>query len=293
MKLAILLILLSSAFSCIGQDSLNQIDQNGFKIGKWVEYNDFNKRKKVTNYSTRLEIKSINQPVFEGKANEKNRFLDTVQETLWTETYFYDSFQNLKKVEYFEKGKLLRTFYGNDKQISIATSDTIVYTQRQWQQTITIPISNYLWEPVLLNVKIYNGDRILHDSDYKVLPQSRNNIDLIVPFVPGKSFLNISVSGQYGIEFNYNVTSFGSDLSFRNLDAINTLQADSVIVFRRESELLCQAYSINKKRLIKSYPLSLELTSIDLSQIQKTKFWLKFTSLSDEKSYWILINMKK
>ena len=316
----ILFLTIFFSFNAVSQnDTNNQVDENGLKIGYWSYYHNNGNIKSKGKYKI-VPIKDSEELFMIDFDESDSVLLKSVKDGLWKE---YSKNGNIIIYEYWEDGYISNKYIKEFNLNYIDDYDYYKYNQKETfnfqsvnfvekygliKSTFLI-LPNKLKKDSIINCKV-SSDRIikietikedsLHKLKFRYLIKAGHHKDSIK--IIHENFKNINESYKI-YSFGYNISCKDLTEDYQNMKSF-TLQSDTMYYYRtnRTCEMKIYKYSelLNRDYLIfgnaiplMTIPISLSCNIIDLSSLKKGKYVIRTINYRYNKNSFAIIELNR
>jgi hypothetical protein len=295
MKCIFIFLLSLICITFFGQDTINQTNEKGQKVGYWVTYDDSGKIIKEE-YCWAYSKNSTNE------LSNAQKFLGLVSTT---EEVFreYEYCNNTIIYEYNKDGSLYRVhkkglknqdeyFYGLHQEVNAAEKDFHFLNRVDSIVFITVELTNVTDQPINL-FPVIDFKSTTTEKQIITLPPnqlSKLTFELIVQPIDSAYKLHLK---NESVSITYSIYTFGYHITSEDIEKGKEMElGDTAIYYRTGNEALLYLYSANKKKELATYSLALQKTPLDLSSYKKGMYWLCIEDYSTNKKTFCKIRIK-
>jgi hypothetical protein len=281
-----------------GQESYNQLNETGNRIGLWREFHPNGKLKQVQSYETPKKLHVTEKSVAFQLGLRSDSCCDTIlykDNLLLSDYYEYDDnwiFYRVRRVADSDKPIYL---YGSAQEIGRIEDESRFISGRISEEAeVVLSLVNFSSKSISLTSKNeYENIGFLPDN-LVLTKNDTTSIKVRIGIKPRES--------KYEIAFNYHeatinliIITYGYHITSNDLQASERVKVngDVLIYYRTENESLVEIYDDSKSTVLQTNSLALKKTEIDLAALQSGKYWLKIFDFSADKYHWLLLDIKK
>ncbi len=289
MKALFLLPALFVSLFALAQPKINQVNEEGYKIGKWVTYHTNGKVLEENYY----------KPSFKSGDRASTFVLglppkDTIiyyDGLLRTDQYLYNDDWELIRVKRKE-GTKVSFLYGPNKALGLSYDHFSSFGRVGTLHTMPIDLVNYSDQPLTLSLTFSAANLKSKEKQLIIPPNDMIVFEVALTLEPGEQNYQISISNET-IQADIQVQAFGHHLaSWEVKEGVMLSLQKEFVYYRSGNEALLQVYNNKREKVLKTISLSKERTHVNLGNLKPGIYWISKTDYSAGKQIFSQVLVK-
>ena len=288
MKILPNILLVLILFPCFGQSEINQLTDKGQKTGLWVEFHNNGKIDRTLYYEP-AERKFSNEEAFFHAITLDNDSIIYYEERKWIERYEYRDNWELRRIVRIEKSDKPRYFYGPNREISPEILQQFLINRANSIANIDIELTNNS-EKLITLTPVFDVQNLIPKNEiFELLPHHKSVLEFELSIEPMDNSYLITLMND-SIIFDFTVITRGFHINGSDFEAKEEIILPPNFVYHRTgNEALLKVFDSEKKKELRTIPLSKEWNQIDLSDLPTGYYWFNTINYTENKKSFIKI----
>jgi hypothetical protein len=288
MKILPNILLVLILLPCFGQSEINQMTDKGQKTGLWVEFHNNGKIDRTLYYEPAERKLSTEEAFFHGITSEKDSII-YYEERKWIERYEYRDNWELKRIVRIEKSFKTKYFYGPNREISAEIFTQFLIDRANSIVNFDIELINNS-EKLITLAPAFNAQNLIPKNElFELLPNQKTVLEFELSIEPMDNSYLITLLND-SIVFDFTVITRGFHINSNDFEAKGEIVLPANFVYHRTgNEALLKVFDSEKKKELRTIPLSKEWNQIDLSDLTSGYFWINTINYTDNKMAYIKV----